>query len=283
MMIRHRKSTSSLLALSFAALLASAGAAGAATSADVDAALSSAGLKNDYDRYTRAINDTGTGWEARVELLRRRGALLSDVYMLEPALDDFREAANLAPHYSLTHLDLATVLTKLGRYPEAYSSYKAGFQANPANLVLFMTRGMTHFNDQKYRRAERDFRRHLAFNAKDMYRMMWLSLAVTRQGGDGKAVLSEFAGELDRAVWPGPLVDLYLGNRSVDDVVALVADSKLNGHNERRCETYFFIAQWYAANGDEDTARDYFRKTVDTDVRGFMEYASARLVLDSPR
>ena len=80
----------------------------------------------------------------------------------------------------MTHLDIATALTKLGRYPEAYASFRDGFQANPANLVLFMTRGMAHFNDGKFKRARRDLRRHLKFSKDDMYRMLWLSLAESR-------------------------------------------------------------------------------------------------------
>ena len=146
-----------------------------------------------------------------------------------------------------------------------------------------MTRGMTHFNDGKYKRAARDFRRHLKFSGDDLYRMMWLSLAVDRQGGNGRAELGEYAAASDRQSWPRPLVDMYLGQKSPEAVLASLENDRSRGANERRCEAYFFIAQWHSAKGDEATARQYFQKTVDTEVRGFMEYASAKLALNRTR
>jgi len=254
--------------------------AAAPVDSEVRSVLAGAGTFAEYERMSRAIDDSSLGWEERVALLRRRGALLSHYYLLESALRDFRAASHLAPHYSLAHLDEATVLTKLGRYEEAYAAFKRGFQANPTNLVLFMVRGMAYFNEGNYRRAERDFKRHLEFHRKDGYRMMWLALAILHQGRDGRAVLARYAAELPSGQWPRPLVDFYLGAEDEAAVdAALERAAALPGDRERHCEAYFFLGQWYRATGDEQRARGYFQKTVDTGVRGLMEYASARLML----
>jgi lipoprotein NlpI len=276
--MRHHFIWSRLTAFFIGALIMAVPTSVLGVNADASA-LSNERAKEDYARITRAIIDKETSWEGKVELLRRRGALLSQEFLLDAALSDFREAASLAPHYSMTHLDIATALTKLGRYPEAYASFRDGFQANPANLVLFMTRGMAHFNDGKFKRARRDLRRHLKFSKDDMYRMLWLSLAESRLGGDGKGELRKYANESKSETWPKPLVSLYLGERSVEDVLAVIDADKGAGAKERRCEAYFFIGQWHRTNGDETLARTYFEKTVDTRARGIMEYASARLAL----
>jgi lipoprotein NlpI len=49
--------------------------------------------------------------------------------------------------------------------------------------------------------------------------------------------------------------------------------------NERRCEAFFYAGSLREMAGDEDGARQLFRKCVETNVRSFIEYQSASLRL----
>ena len=46
------------------------------------------------------------------------------------------------------------------------------------------------------------------------------------------------------------------------------------------CEAYYFVGTHALANGDVKTAREYFAKSIATDVREFMEWRAAGIELD---
>jgi lipoprotein NlpI len=237
---------------------------------------SSAAYEDAYQRLSRDLGDADLHWETRVQTLRRRGVMLSNHGYLEQALTDFEEAANLAPHYSIAHLDRGLVLTRLDRFDEAYISYKAGFQANPSNLVLFMGRGMAHFNDGKYRKARRDFQRYLAHNKHDVLRMLWLYLAASHEGRDAKTMLNEYATEVDTSAWPGQLYELYRGQADVTAVLDAARDGASGKALARLCEANFYIGQLKLLRGDTDGARQYFRDAVATNAVMRFEHSSAQ-------
>ncbi len=232
-----------------------------------------------YRLYSRALQTPDLSWEDRVLTLRRRGVLLSDRFLLEPALADFNAAAALAPHFSVAHLDVAVVYTKLGRYPQAYAAYKRAFQANPANLLAFMSRGMTYYLDGRYARARRDLQRYLKFHPDDARRTLWLYLAMAREGRDARGELARRAAGLPPGRWPAPLVDLALGKRTEADILAEVEGATGAGAPERRVEAYWFLAEWHLARGEEGAARKRYRSAVATGVKSHLEYASARNAL----
>ena len=68
--------------------------------------------------------------------------------------------------------------------------------------------------------------------------------------------------------WPYPILQVLLGTIGTDAAVA--ASKNAEGSDpEKLCELYFYLGAKYLANGNQKSARDYFKKSLDTGVIGF--------------
>ena len=78
-------------------------------------------------------------------------------------------------------------------------------------------------------------------------------------------------------VWPGPIVDLFLGKSSVEQVNELVA----RGHakTNQGCDARFFIAEWHLLEGRKEAATTLLREARMSCPVGKFERTAADLEL----
>jgi hypothetical protein len=50
---------------------------------------------------------------------------------------------------------------------------------------------------------------------------------------------------LDLKTWPGPLLSLYAGTATADDVFAAAKQGDTDAQKDQSCEAYFFVAEWH--------------------------------------
>ena len=84
---------------------------------------------------------------------------------------------------------------------------------------------------------------------------------------------------MDKADWPGPVIALYLGRASPEQVLAATADKNQNRQRELECEAFFYVGQFHLLSGQRPKAAEFFRKAIETGLTDFIEYQSAKVEL----
>ncbi len=106
--------------------------------------------------------------------------------------------------------------------------------------------------------------------------MLWLYLARSRAGQDGRSELGKNAQRLKVAAWPGQVVGLYLGNASAAAILQAAKDRDPKKDKEQHCEAYFYLADHALLRGDRAETIRLFKAAIDTGVTSFIEYTSAQ-------
>jgi lipoprotein NlpI len=99
---------------------------------------------------------------------------------------------------------------------------------------------------------------------------MWLYLGRAKAGTDGKAELKTNAAALDLSKWPGPVIQLYLGQGTPEDVLRAAGSD-----NDHRCEYSFYVGEYRALHGDRPEALALFRSASNGCPKDFIEYVPA--------
>lgn len=108
----------------------------------------------------------------------------------------------------------------------------------------------------------------------DAYAAMWRYMARVRAGRpDAAAELETAAAKLKQDQWPFPAVELLLGRKTPEAVLAAAAKP------DDRCEAQFYIGMWHALRGDRKAAAEPLKAALETCPKSFVEYLGAKVEL----
>ena len=99
--------------------------------------------------------------------------------------------------------------------------------------------------------------------------MIFLHLARQRDGQNGAAELQTNAARLKPSDWPYPVIELLLGKRTPDELLAAAAN------DDQRCEAQFYGGEWLLINGDRDGAAAALQTAANSCPKDTLEYEGA--------
>ena len=121
-----------------------------------------------------------------------------------------------------------------------------------------------------YDAAAADFARVLAKNPADVYPVLWHYLALARAGnGTALTELQVDAGKVKQTEWPYAVVELYLGKRDLDAMVAAASS------DDQKCEAQYYGGMWNLLKKDNSRAAAMLKAAVDRCPKSFIEYNGA--------
>lgn len=170
-------------------------------------------------------------------------------------------------------------------FQQAISFYTLAIEAgdlSQENLAdVYHYRGNARFFQGLFRDAVDDYQESLAANPSDMYVIIWRYLARARVAEDGRPELRRSMAEVDLYYWPGPVVSLFLGRRTPEQVIQAAKDPFLDEleQRQRSCEAFFYVGEYHLLKGEADEAAAMFRMALETGVQDFLEYEAAALEL----
>ena len=198
-----------------------------------------------------------------------RGNLWYEVDEYEKAIADYGQAIRLNPSHATTYFQRANALAGSRAYDRALSDYGQAIYLDNSNSAAYRYRGFVQFNLGDFGKAASDLARGAA-GPVDAYAMLWLHLARVRAGAqDAKNELSQTATQLPATAWPRPIVEFYLGRRSLDDASAAATTP------DQRCEISFYAGQWHILRNAKAAAQQALQKAVETCPKSFIEYRGA--------
>ncbi len=85
----------------------------------------------------------------------------------------------------------------------------------------------------------------------------------------------QIASGLKLATWPGPVIEVYLGNAKPDGLVSLARASSTRYASDRECEADFYLGERALLVGDRTGAEKFFRAATATGPSTNLEYRGA--------
>jgi len=209
----------------------------------------------------------------------RRAAAYLKAEKYDQALDDLNHALRLKPDYFPALVMRGEIYLEKGRYSDALGDFDPALKfldAVKANgnaaekfrsigATLFWQRGMAKFYAASPSAAIDDFVNAVQQDPTDGLKVIWLHLAATRAGHEIPQEFEHNSDSLLEGKWPAPLVALYRGKATVEDVFA---KAKLGGDAaelaDQLCDANFYTAQLYLTQNKKAEAQSLFQAARDT-------------------
>jgi tetratricopeptide (TPR) repeat protein len=233
--------------------------------------------KGDYDRsiedYSRAISlrpDYADAYYGRANVYNEFGDT-------EKAIADFDATIRLNPKHVMAFANRAYAYQIKGEYGRAIPDLDEVIRLQPFSAVAYLYRGVARLYLGSTQAAIQDFANAVRLRPSDAYAVVWLHLARVRTGQDDRSELTRNAASVDRANWPRPLVDLYLGTVSHDSISsAAPSNGDVKAQRRRVCEIEFYLATFDLEQSARDEAQQHIRAAADTCAVGGIEFIATR-------
>ncbi len=154
-----------------------------------------------------------------------------------------------------------------GDYEQAIKSFDEVLRLNPNASPALLNQGLANLYAGHYPEAQQDFSRNLQLDPTDPYRVIWLYLSRSKAGMDAKDELKTNAAALNLSKWPGPVIQLYLGQSAPEEVLQAAG-----GDSDQKCEYSFYVGEYRALRGERPEALALFRSASDACPKDFVEY-----------
>nr|WP_256473745.1 tetratricopeptide repeat protein [Aliidiomarina quisquiliarum] len=169
-----------------------------------------------------------------------------------------------------------------GNYVSAYEAFDSVIELQPDHDYVYLNRGLTSYYDDQYELAVNDFADYYFQDPSDPYRIAWYYFAAYEvDSGRAEEQLQQQLQAVPADSWGGTIVRFLAGAVDEPTLVAR-AFNNIESHEElvaRLCEAYFYLGKKAAMAGDTETALNYFKLTIMTNVYPFIEYRAARTEL----
>jgi len=226
--------------------------------------------KGDYDKAIQDYNQAISRDPKSARALAGRGAAYLDRGDYDRAIQDFNETLRLAPSASLTFNGRGAAYFAKGDYDRALQDLNEAIRLNPKIQRALLNRGMANVYAGHLSEAQQDLSQYLQSDPKNFYASMWLYLAQAKGGTDGKAELKTNSAALDLSKWPGPVIQLYLGQSTPDEVLRAAGSG-----SDQKCEYSFYVGEYRALRGEGREALALFQGARDGCPKDFIEYVPA--------
>jgi len=170
-------------------------------------------------------------------------------------------AGDMSPHnVMLAYHNRGNTYQDKGEYRRAIPEYDIAIRLQPSYGEAWFGRGRARFALGEFPDAVMDFTQSLKLDPKDAYSALWLHLARRKSAPSDAGELSRNAVKFESAVWPGPLLGLYLGRATPQQVRAASARGDAATRKDQACEATFYIGEYELLRKNMSAAGSLFRE-----------------------
>jgi tetratricopeptide (TPR) repeat protein len=220
----------------------------------------------DFDQAVKLDpkNDSGVG-AAASNLKGRAQAMQGD---MDGAIGSFDAAIRLDPKLAFAYQNRGDAFKEKGEYARASEDYDRAIDLQIKDTPVYASRGLMSFYLGDFQKAATDFTR-VAQGQVDAYSLLLLYISMARSGQDAKDALTRYAGRLESKSWPYPVIELFLGQRTLDAARAAASNP------DQQCEMQFYAGEWQLMQQAREPAHAALQTAVDSCPKNFVEYRAA--------
>jgi len=178
-------------------------------------------------------------------------------------------------------LALADFATGIGLAGRQHISIGGGITMNVTytGSDAYLGRGWLYFLNQEYGNAAADFAQSLTLEPGASDAIIWLHLTRLHQGVDDRTELAANTSSLNLEPWSGPLLKLFLGQATPQDVLVAETPADHQINLDRVCDGSLAIAEWdYFGQHDSASAKRMYGIVANTCLRS-LDKEEAKLML----
>ncbi len=183
------------------------------------------------------------------------------------AIQDYNEAIRLNPKSASAFNGRGAAYFAKGDYNRAIPDYDEAIRLDPRTPRALFNRGLANLYAGHFSEAQQDFSQNFRLDQTDLYSAIWLYLSRAKAGTDGKDELTTNAAASNLSNWPGPVIQLYLGQSTPEDVLRAAGSN-----SDQKCEYSFYVGEYRALRGERPEALALFRRASETCPKDFVEY-----------
>jgi tetratricopeptide (TPR) repeat protein len=248
-------------------------------------------IKKDYDKALIDINKA----LSIDPTLYNAYAVRGEIYLLQEkydyALAEFTKGIILNPEDCCLYYHRAQTFSVMGNYQSAIEDCNSALQNRLSNKAsVLQLRGVTHYRSGQFANAAEDFRENIKANPGYDYTYIWLLLASRRLDKEiyikTLADFRNYVLQKRSETWQRFVSKYFLGLDGVTEQAMLSEAEKGKTQpeiRERLCEAYYYLAEDKLFQGQRKEAEDYFQKSIETEVKDFIEYANSKAMLKMMR
>ena len=201
---------------------------------------------------------------------RNRGLGLLDKKQYDQAIADLDIAIKQDPKFISAYTDRASAYEGKGDYARAVADRDAAIKLDPDNMSTYRSRGYANSYLGHFDAAAADLARVVQKDPTYAYPVIWHYIALARSGnGTALTELQVDATKLKQTEWPNPVVELFLGKRDLDAMIAAASN------DDEKCEAQYYGGVWNLLQNNRDRATAMLKVAADTCLKGFIEYSGA--------
>jgi tetratricopeptide (TPR) repeat protein len=183
-----------------------------------------------------------------------RGVAYVDKGHFDLAIADFDQAITLDPKDVSHYIGRGDAYSDKGDFDHAIADYSQAIALDPKSSYAYFQRALAYFCVGTLPKALADLDRSSKLDPTYPYAAIWLDIVDKRSNLPTR--LSEATAQIDMIKWPAPVIRLYLGQLSPQDVLASADDVDPKTKRNQVCDANFYIGEfWLGQNKREEAAR----------------------------
>lgn len=214
--------------------------------------------------YTKAINGEMSDESRSIAFVSRALAYLHQKNY-DYSISDYTDAMRLDPKNAVYIFGRGIAYYDKGDYEMAIKDYSLVLEFDPNDSAFFYNRGVVYFFQEQFQNATDDFNTVVSLEdpSNDQEIHIWRYLAYARAGQDDTETLNTAAMALKDHTWPSPVMELFLGKLSPDDLELAIKNSGAKFKKDHQCETHAFLGEFALLKNDFNIAYAEFHKALD--------------------
>lgn len=203
-----------------------------------------------------------------------RGSARLNKHDCPDAASDAASSLKAKPGYLDALLLQLKAHTCLSQYDLALADSNAIIAVQPKGWA-YRARAEVQWAKGNFAAAADDYEAAIKLDPKFEYGALWLAMMRARAGdAQNQRAIGELT-SMEPRDWPAPVFDLYLGKSKPDDVMAAAAKGTADDVTNHQCEANFYVAEYWLARGQIDTAKPLLEKAKANCPKTFYEFEFA--------
>jgi lipoprotein NlpI len=192
-----------------------------------------------------------------------RGVLLAMLGRRKEALAEYDRAIALKPDYPEVYYNRGLVYEDQEQFAPAVADFDKLVRLKPNFAPAYESRGLGRFALGDFAGAAGDFERGLALDPSvDIYRALWLHLARARMKMPDSEELAHNSARFNNRRWPAPVVALFLGKATPDEIEAAAGQGEPEDLAGQRCDAAFYLGEFALEHDEPVRARQELQQAL---------------------
>lgn len=224
--------------------------------------------------------------DEQAELFYRRATVNEALGLDALAFYDYHQAIQANPRFAKAYNALGVFYASQGEFDKSFEAFDAALELDADNLYPQLNRGIALFYAERFRLAEKDLDAFSQVQSNPTLYRLW-QYFIKRQLNQVQAeqFLQQQIESIDPTDWNRSLLQVIAGQLPEGAMWQQITAGLNNQQQltERLCEVYFYLGKWHALEGRKQTAANYFKLSLSTNIYQFIEHRYSRVELYSLR